>query len=145
MKINTVQHITEEIADALSDFIFQLNSDIKAPSRAWLEEVIDSGGTTLFIAEDNGIKGTLTLVIQKTPTGKKAWIEDVVVDNSSRGKGIGEKLIEHAIKHALESGVLKIDLTSSPERIAANKLYKRLGFQLRDTNVYRLNLYSDKH
>lgn len=145
MKIYAATQITEELADTLSDLMFQLTSDIKAPSKEWLEEVINTEGTTLFIAEKEVIAGTLTLVIQKTPTGKKAWIEDVVVDNSARGKGVGTKLIDHAIQYAQASGVSKIDLTSSPERIEANKLYQKMGFRLRGTNLYRMTLKPEVH
>jgi ribosomal protein S18 acetylase RimI-like enzyme len=80
----------------------------------------------------------MTLVFNKIPTGDKLWIEDVVVDKVARGKGLGKELIQFAIKYAKNKNVKTINLTSSPERVAANKLYQKLGFMLRETNVYRL-------
>lgn len=140
MKISIVTLVSDDLTAAFENLIPQLSPEAAIPTKSFLEEITKSDNMTLFIAEDEGIVGTLTLAIQKIPTGKKAWIEDVVVDGSARGKGIGKKLIQHAIEYASESGVTKIDLTSSPFRTAANKLYEKMGFQKRDTNFYRLKL-----
>jgi len=101
-------------------------------------------GTHLLVARaslDGGaaatIVGTLTLVVFRIPTGLRAWIEDVVVDESARGRGVGEALTMAAIGLAAGAGARTVDLTSRPTREAANRLYRRLGFELRETNVYR--------
>ena len=73
-------------------------------------------------------------------SGTKVWIEDVVVDESQRGKGIGKELTLFAIGFAKSLGAESVELTSRPSRIAANSLYKKLGFVLRETNVYRYTL-----
>jgi ribosomal protein S18 acetylase RimI-like enzyme len=141
MRIYELTRITGQVESAFRKLIPQLGPGIQAPEKEWLEEVMNAGNTRIFIAEDGDIRGILTLVFQKTPSGKKAWIEDVVVDASSRGKGIGEKLVRHAISHALEKGINNIDLTSGPERTDAIQLYLKLGFKKRESNVYRLILY----
>jgi len=94
----------------------------------------------MFVARiDNKIVGLLTLAIFRIPTAVRAWIEDVVVDSSARGNGVGEALNHVAIAEAKRRGAKTVDLTSRPSREAANKLYKRLGFVERDTNVYRFD------
>jgi ribosomal protein S18 acetylase RimI-like enzyme len=101
--------------------------------------MVDSDTATLFVARDDGVAvGTLTLVVFSIPTGLRAWVEDVVVDEVARGGGIGEALISAAVEEARGRGVRSIDLTSRPSREAANALYQKLGFKRRDTNVYRL-------
>ena len=79
----------------------------------------------------------LTVGIYISPTGKKAWIEDVVVDESYRGKGIGQMLMNFAVDYVKQMKVSVLMLTSNPSRIAANKLYVKLGFEKKETNVYR--------
>jgi ribosomal protein S18 acetylase RimI-like enzyme len=86
------------------------------------------------------ILGSMTLVVFRIPTGLRAWIEDVVVDGSARGRGVGEALNRAAIDRARAAGATTVDLTSRPSREAANRLYRRLGFEQRTTNVYRLDL-----
>ncbi|MEY4373004.1 MAG: hypothetical protein RL219_1773, partial [Actinomycetota bacterium] len=86
------------------------------------------------------IVGTLTLVVFRIPTGVRAWIEDVVVDNAARGHGVGELLNVRALEVARSKGAKTVDLTSRPSREAANRLYQRIGFQPRETNVYRFSL-----
>jgi ribosomal protein S18 acetylase RimI-like enzyme len=103
--------------------------------------MVDSDTATLFVAFDGGVAvGTLTLVVFSIPTGLRAWIEDVVVDEDARGLGVGEALTMAAVNEARERGVRSIDLTSRPSREAANALYQKLGFKRRDTNVYRFFL-----
>jgi len=94
----------------------------------------------LIARDDERIVGSLTLVVFPIPTGVRAWIEDVVVDSSVRGKGVGEALNREALRIARNKGAVTVDLTSRPSREAANRLYQRLGFEKRDTNVYRYDL-----
>ena len=109
-----------------------------------LERIIASQNSILFAAIDNQLNnkivGILTLVLIDIPTGILARIEDVVVDQAERGKGIGEEITLAAIRKAKELGITKIDLTSNPKRKAANRLYMRLGFKERETNVYRYEI-----
>ena len=138
MKIRELLSVNDEVLDAFKNLIPLLSPSSALPSRKDLETIVNSNNTKLFIAEEeNDIIGTLTLVFNKIPTGEKAWIEDVVVDSSARGKGVGKSLTQFAIDYAIDRGINKIDLTSSPERIAANNLYQKLGFKKRVTNVYR--------
>jgi ribosomal protein S18 acetylase RimI-like enzyme len=105
--------------------------------------LVESPATVVFIARDDGrIVGSLTLVVFPIPTGLRAWIEDVVVDDAARGQGVGEALTNAAIDESRRRHVRSIDLTTRPTREAANRLYARLGFVLRDTNVYRFSLES---
>ena len=105
-----------------------------------LAEIVNSESTLMFVARvDNQIVGLLTLAIFRIPTAVRAWIEDVVVDSLVRGHGVGEALNLAAIAEARRRGAKTVDLTSRPSREAANKLYKRLGFVERDTNVYRFD------
>ena len=106
-----------------------------------MEEIIESDTTVLFAARSGQeIVGLLTLAIFRIPTGVRAWIEDVVVDNQARGKGVGDALNRAALAEAERRGAKTVDLTSRPSREAANRLYQRLGFKQRDTNVYRYDL-----
>ena len=106
-----------------------------------LNEMISSGSSVLFIARvENQIVGSLTLATFRIPTGIRAWIEDVVVDESARGHGVGEALNRAALGEAKRRGAITVELTSRPSREAANRLYLRLGFVLRETNVYRYTL-----
>lgn len=132
--------ITAEIFEAFQVLIPQLSSSSAAPSYEQLGEIISSPATHLFLAleqDSRRILGVLTLAIFRIPTGVRAWIEDVVVDSESRGRGIGKMLCAAAIEEAKKAGAKTVDLTSRPEREAANRLYRSLGFVMRDTNVYR--------
>ncbi|MFQ8870809.1 MAG: GNAT family N-acetyltransferase, partial [Varibaculum timonense] len=91
----------------------------------------------VFRSEEGKILGMLSLATFKIPTGKRAWIEDVVVDSAARGQGAGQALVEAAVRHAKKVGAKTVDLTSRPTREAANRLYRRCGFKQRQTNVYR--------
>ncbi len=138
MEIKQIKEVTDELVSAMATLVPLLAEKAKTPSFSDLQQITTADGTFFFVAEENGvILGTLTLVTYRIPTGKKAWIEDVVVEKNARGKGIGKLLLEHAMQFAAEQGIPKIDLTSNPTRVAANELYKKIGFQLRDTNVYR--------
>jgi ribosomal protein S18 acetylase RimI-like enzyme len=106
-----------------------------------LRDLVESNSTTLFVARNEGkLVGTLTLVVFRIPTGLRGWVEDVVVDEAARGTGVGEVLTLAAIEEARRRGVRSIDLTTRPTRDAANRLYSRLGFERRETNVYRFSL-----
>lgn len=135
---------------ALGHLLPQL-STAPPPDRSQLTQMLDSGCTTLFLAVDRNAKGAgadrghvvlgaLTLVAFRLATGVRAWIEDVVVDTDQRGRGIGEALVRAGVDAARSAGARTIELTSRPSRQAANRLYSRLGFERRETNVYRLNL-----
>jgi ribosomal protein S18 acetylase RimI-like enzyme len=89
--------------------------------------------------DDGSVVGSLTLVLFRIPTGVRAWIEDVVVDESARGRGAGEALTREAMRMATEAGARTVDLTSRPTREAANRLYERIGFEERETRVYRIS------
>ncbi|MDD7915322.1 GNAT family N-acetyltransferase [Polaribacter ponticola] len=142
MKIYKLETLKPNVIEAFKRLIPQLSEDCNVPSEKDLEDIINSECTNLFVAEENNeIIGTLSLVFNKIPTGKKAWIEDVVVDKTVRGKGVGKELILFAMKYAKEVNHTTINLTSSPEREAANKLYQKLGFLKRETNVYRTHLH----
>lgn len=140
MEIVRLTEITDSTIKAFDKLISELLTTCQSPTSDYLEEIINSTNTIIFIAKDGAaIVGTLSLVVYKIPSGIKASIEDVVVDRAIRGKGIGEALVKYAIGYSMQLGVMKIDLTSNPNRIAANKLYQKLNFEKRETNVYRLN------
>jgi ribosomal protein S18 acetylase RimI-like enzyme len=130
--------VDDELVGAFEELIPQLSRSSPPPTRRQLEEMIAAPSTTIFLARVDGqIAGALTLVMFRIPTGLRAWIEDVVVSDKARGHGVGAALNIAAIEHAERSGTRSIDLTSRPSRDAANRLYKRLGFEQRATNVYR--------
>ncbi|HUR18271.1 MAG TPA: GNAT family N-acetyltransferase [Acidimicrobiales bacterium] len=134
--------VDEELLEGLARLIPQLSSSATAVGRAELAEMVEESGTHLLVARDQDavIIGVLTLVVFRIPTGIRAWIEDVVVDQTARGRGVGEALARDALRIAVGSGAKTVDLTSRPIRRSANRLYERLGFEVRDTNVYRLEL-----
>jgi|SRR5579871_3434183 len=135
--------ITPELRDAFRRLLPQLSSSSAPPDDAELSEMLDAPSTTVFVAKSGGaVVGTLTLVVFRIPTGLRAWIEDVVVDEAARGRGVGEALNRAAIAKAASLGAKTVDLTSRPSREAANRLYRRLGFALRETNVYRYSVGS---
>ena len=136
--------VDDELIEAFDRLIPQLSRSSPPPTRAELEEMVGAPGTFVLIGRDDGgpILGSLTLVVFRIPTGVRAWIEDVVVDEAARGKGMGEAINRHALDVARQHGAKTVDLTSRPSREAANRLYQRIGFELRDTNVYRYELKS---
>jgi ribosomal protein S18 acetylase RimI-like enzyme len=139
VRVEAATDVTAELVEALGRLVPQLSSSAPAPEAAALAEIVASPSTTLLVARapEGDIVGTLTLVVFRIPTGVRAWIEDVVVDETARGRGVGEALNEEAIRRAAAAGARSVDLTSRPSRKAANRLYRRLGFEVRDTNVYR--------
>ena len=133
--------VTPELVSAFELLIPQLSSSNPPPSAEQLANIISSEASVLFIARVDGrIVGSLTLATFRIPTGVRAWIEDVVVDGDARGHGVGEALNKAALAEAATRGAITVELTSRPSREAANRLYQRLGFVARDTNVYRYTL-----
>ena len=129
---------TDDVIAACHRMIPQLSSSSKPITREELNEIIDGESTVLFAARSDGeIVGLLTLAVFRIPTALRAWIEDVVVDERTRGQGVGEALNQAALAEAKRRGAKTVDLTSRPNREAANRLYQRIGFVRRDTNVYR--------
>lgn len=137
--ISTVDAVDDELVAAFEKLIPQLSRSSPAPDAETLQAIADSEASTLLIARDESgaIMGSMTLAMFRIPTGLRAWIEDVVVDEDARGHGVGRLLNEHALEIAREAGAKTVDLTSRPSREAANRLYKRIGFIERETNVYR--------
>jgi ribosomal protein S18 acetylase RimI-like enzyme len=140
VSIDLAAEPSDDLVAAIARLLPQLSSSAP-PDAAVLGQIIADPDCALFVARiDGAIVGCLTLVTFRTPSAQKAWIEDVIVDDDVRGQGIGEALNRAAIALAAERGADKIDLTSQPKRAAANRLYQRLGFVQRETNVYRLKL-----
>ena len=138
MTVSVADSVTAELVDAFARLVPQLSTSSPPPGKEELAEMVGAPGTSVLVARDGDeILGTLTLVVFRIPTGMRAWIEDVVVDTEARGRGVGEALTTAAIEIAKEAGARTVDLTSRPSREAANRLYQRLGFTLRQTNVYR--------
>ncbi|MDC0434540.1 GNAT family N-acetyltransferase [bacterium] len=141
MRVEEITEFGTDVFEALRILLPQLSKNAALPSPDLTQRIIESDATRLLFArQDEQILGMLTIVIFPIPTGIRAWIEDVVVDESGRGMGVGEALSEHALKLARLEGAKTVDLTSRPTREAANRLYQRIGFALRDTNVYRFEI-----
>jgi ribosomal protein S18 acetylase RimI-like enzyme len=143
LTVSRVTEVTDELVEAVAGLLPQLSATAPAPGAAELAEIVASPSTVLFVARngpDGPIVGTLTLAVFRIPTGVRAWIEDVIVDASVRGGGIGETLTRAALEVAAGRGARTVELTSRPSREAANRLYRRIGFEARETNVYRFPL-----
>jgi ribosomal protein S18 acetylase RimI-like enzyme len=141
--VDEVTSATPEVLDALRGLLPELSSSAPPLTGALLEEIVGSPATILLVARDGtdgSILGSLTLVVFSAPTGPRAWIEDVVVAPATRGRGVGAALVDEANRRAGAAGSRTVDLTSRPSRQAANRLYLRLGFVQRETNVYRKSL-----
>jgi len=139
--VEIVSEVTAEHVDAIARILPQLSRSAPVPTHDELSEIATSPATVLFVARVDGrIVGSLTLAVFRIPTGLRAWIEDVVVDEAARGHGVGDALNRAALAEAARLGCRTVDLTSRPSREAANRLYQRLGFVARDTNVYRYDL-----
>jgi ribosomal protein S18 acetylase RimI-like enzyme len=137
LRVSRPQTATLELEQAIARLLPQLSS-ARVPTRPELERMLASGATRLFLAHiGERVVGMLALVIFRIPSGVRAWVEDVVVDTESRGRGVGEALTKAALDLARKEGVRTVDLTSRPSREVANRLYQRLGFKLRETNFYR--------
>ena len=142
IEIEIVNNITDDVVEAFQRLIPQLSKSNPAPSKTKLEDILkqESCAKLIIAKNNNKIIGSLTLILFQIPTGIRSWIEDVVVDESQRGLGVGEMLTRFAVNYAKSQGARTIDLTSRPSREVANKLYQKVGFKLRDTNVYRIDL-----
>ncbi|MDQ2728635.1 MAG: GNAT family N-acetyltransferase [Actinomycetota bacterium] len=143
LQISEVHVVTDEVVTAIAQLLPQLSRSALAPGVDALEEMVRSPSTRLLVArvtDDGPIVGTLTLALFRIPSGVRAWIEDVIVDDTVRGQGGGEALSRHALDLAREAGARTVELTSRPSREAANRLYERIGFHLRETNIYRYEL-----
>jgi ribosomal protein S18 acetylase RimI-like enzyme len=140
VSVHELRRVSDELVAAMEHLVRQLSSSSAPPTASELEELVASPATRLLIARDDaaGVIGTLTLVLFRIPTGVRAWIEDVVVDEGARGRGIGQALTHEALRIARDAGARTVDLTSRPDRVAANRLYEKLGFRRRETNVYRI-------
>jgi ribosomal protein S18 acetylase RimI-like enzyme len=140
-EIEKIAAITPSVADSIAALVGQLSSSAKAPTREELEAIVKAPGTVLLAARQSGnLVGMLTLVTFAIPTGIRAIIEDIVVDERHRGQGVAQALTREALVQADAAGARTVDLTSRPSREAANRLYQKLGFQKRDSNVYRYTL-----
>lgn len=142
--IEEATSVDDELVAAFAMLIPQLSSSNPPPGPEALQAIVDAESSVLLIARDQldsgRIVGALTLALFRIPTGLRAWIEDVVVDGEVRGRGIGERLNRVALDRAAAAGATTVDLTSRPSREAANRLYQRIGFEQRETNIYRYKL-----
>lgn len=140
IEVTRVDKVSPEVLKAINNLVPQLSGSARPLESGDLERLVGTDCVNLLLAIDRDteeILGTLTLVVFPIPTGIRAWIEDVIVDSNARGKGIGKLLTRTAIEIAELAGAKTVDLTSRPSRVEANSLYRSLGFELRETNVYR--------
>ena len=146
ISVRAATEVDDGLVEAFSRLIPQLSPSSPPPTAAELLSIIDNPNSVLFIAELDGdddarsVVGSLTLAFYRIPTGLKAWIEDVVVDESARGLGVGEALNVAALDESRQRGAKNVSLTSRSSREAANRLYQRLGFEPYETNLYRFGL-----
>ena len=146
ISVKAATEVDDGLVEAFSRLIPQLSSSSPPPTAAEVLSIIDNPNSVLFIAELDGeddvrsMVGSLTLAFYRIPTGLRAWIEDVVVDESARGLGVGEALSVAAIDESRQRGAKNVSLTSRSSREAANRLYQRLGFEPYETNLYRFGL-----
>ena len=138
VQVEVLDKVTGEVVEAFGRLLPQLSRSAPPLGQAELEAVAGCPANTVLVARSAGtIIGTTTLVMFPLPTGLRAWIEDVVVDESARGQGAGEAMTREALRLAREAGARTVDLTSRPTRKAAGRLYERAGFKLRDSRLYR--------
>ncbi len=151
MSVELIEQSSPELVAAMERLIPQLSRSAKPLTAQQTQALVDQDGVYLFVfrtdkpvtaadgaeVEAGTILGMLSLATFAIPTGVRAWVEDVVVDAGTRGMGAGQQLVEAAVAHAQKIGARTVDLTSRPSREAANRLYRRCGFELRETNVYR--------
>jgi ribosomal protein S18 acetylase RimI-like enzyme len=142
VQIVEADEVTPALVEAFERLTPQLSRSNPPPDADMLGAIVGSPACHLLLArdDDGSIVGTLTLVVFPIPTAWRAWIEDVIVDEAASGQGIGRQLTEHALDVARGLGCTTVDLTSRPSREAANHLYKKVGFEARETNVYRFDL-----
>ncbi len=144
MYISQITRVDDHLVKVFQKLYPQLTNSRKPPTKKDLEEIIVSDSTTLLISSEDKeglhITGSLSLAFYKTPSGHHAWIEDVIVDEQFRGRGIGKALVNKALEIAQKKNADSVNLTSMPARVAANKLYIQTGFKQRKTNVYKFAL-----
>ena len=141
MTIEAATEVTAELEQALASLLPQLNAALVGPTEAELKAILADPSTTLLVARDGGgIIATATVIVYKTPAWMKARIEDVVVDEGARGRGVGEALVTECVNVARKRGARVVELQSGRRRQAANRLYPRMGFEHRESQVYRLIL-----
>jgi ribosomal protein S18 acetylase RimI-like enzyme len=142
MKILRVNRFSEKLYNAVVKLLPEVASEREVPSKQFFKSILASGNVHFFVAEldDRQIAGMLTIGTYNTPSGMKVWIEDVVVDKERRGKGIGKELMLAAVDYSRSLGADMVQLTSRPSRTAANRLYRNLGFEQYETNVYKFQL-----
>jgi ribosomal protein S18 acetylase RimI-like enzyme len=139
--IHEISSADEKTLRVVNELIPQLSQSASVMNEMQLRRLVESQATRLYFAQERDVVlGMLSLVVFSIPTGTKAWVEDVVVAQAARGKGVGGALMNHALAVAKDAGAKSVDLTSRPSREAANKLYQKLGFMARETNVYRLTI-----
>ena len=135
------KEVRTEYIDGINNLLGQLTSSPKEMNEALLQAIVESDRTHLFLAYiGNQMVGMATLAAYVIPTGTKAWVEDVVVDNNFRGKHIGKKLVNHVVEYTKKYSPCSLMRTSRPMRVAANKLYQSVGFEKRETNVYKIQV-----
>ncbi len=141
VRIEAVTEATPEVHEALARLLPQLNPDLRVPTMERLRAMVADPSVTLFLARDGeNVVGTTTLIVYTTPFWIKARLDEVVVDTAARGKGVGAALVQACLDLAREKGAQVAELQSGVQREAANRLYPRLGFKRRETNVYRITL-----
>jgi ribosomal protein S18 acetylase RimI-like enzyme len=141
VQVELLRDVTDEVLDAFGRLLPQLSGSAPPLDKAALEAIVACSANTVLLSRSAGlINGTLTLVMFPAPTGLRAWIEDVVVDESARGQGAGVALTVEALRLAQAAGARTVDLTSRPSREAAGRLYERVGFEVRSSRLYRFNL-----
>lgn len=138
MDIQIASTLSDELFEAFQRLVPQLTENNPPPSRDDLAALVKSESSTLLVAraDEGRIVGAANLTVYRVPTGLRAIIEDVIVDASARGQGLGEALVRRCLEIAREKGAPSVTLTSNPKREAANRLYQRMGFQRRETNAY---------
>jgi ribosomal protein S18 acetylase RimI-like enzyme len=141
VRAEIIREASQELVDAFGRLLPQLSSTAKPLDFEALHRLVTCDTNTVLVARTaDAVLGTLTLVLLPLPSGLRARVEDVVVDSAARGRGIAGLLTQKALEIAREAGARTVDLTSRPDRAAANRLYERLGFQARESTVYRFPL-----
>jgi ribosomal protein S18 acetylase RimI-like enzyme len=138
VQVEVLDEVTGEVVEAFGRLLPQLSRSAKPPGQAELDAIVGCPANTVLLARSAGaIIGAMTLVMFPLPTGLRAWVEDVVVDESARRQGVGEAMTQESLRLARAAGARTVDLTSRPAREAAGRLYERLGFKLRESRLYR--------
>lgn len=141
MEIYLAKFVSDQLIDAMRRLIPQLDESVPIPDIHALSRIVNSKTSNLFVVEIEGqIVASATLIIFEVGTGKKAWLEDLVVETKFRRKGIGQSLVNAILDYASSQGLMRVDLTSNLKRFAAHELYKKAGFEQRESNIFRKEL-----